>query len=349
MKITDQNEKIADSSMLKVKFSPTAVLEDVQPIRAAAFHPGGELIAIGSNSKTLRVCSCHMLSDSVQTLVRDDGYQDLPVLFKRNKHHRGSVYSVAWNPKGNLLATGSNDKSVIVVGFDADNCTSTGADREFSFHRGTVRDIHFQENNIMLSCGGGDNLLHVTDVEKGCEIGSYSGHTDTIHCVRSHRDMLITGSADATIRLWDKRSNTCTRVIGAAIGTQGMSSVTSLSLNNFGNLLCASREDGVCMLYDIEMGSLLAAFTPHTPVTCKSVEFYKNPRYVLSGSYDGTIALTCVEQVLLNPDLPCTEIIGTHRDKVTNTVWHPTKQAFATCSADRTVCLWTAKDSVTVE
>ena len=55
--------------MLKVKFSPTAVLEDVQPIRAAAFHPGGELIAIGSNSKALRVCSCHMLSDSVQTLV----------------------------------------------------------------------------------------------------------------------------------------------------------------------------------------------------------------------------------------------------------------------------------------
>ena len=29
----------------------------------------GELIAIGSNSKALRVCSCHMLSDSVQTLV----------------------------------------------------------------------------------------------------------------------------------------------------------------------------------------------------------------------------------------------------------------------------------------
>ena len=50
------------------------------------------------------------------------------------------------------------------------------------------------------------------------------------------------------------------------------------------------------------------------------------PRYVLSGSYDGSIALTCVEQVLLNPDLACTEIIGTHRDKVTNTVWHPTKQ-----------------------
>ena len=56
--------------MLRVRFTPTAVLEDVQPIRCAAFHPGGELIAIGSNSRALRVCSSHMLSDSVQTLLR---------------------------------------------------------------------------------------------------------------------------------------------------------------------------------------------------------------------------------------------------------------------------------------
>ena len=33
--------QVADSAMLKVKFTPSAVLEDVQPIRCAAFHPGG--------------------------------------------------------------------------------------------------------------------------------------------------------------------------------------------------------------------------------------------------------------------------------------------------------------------
>ena len=36
----------------------------------------------------------------------EDGCQDLPVLFKRNRHHRGSVYTVAWNPAGNVIATG---------------------------------------------------------------------------------------------------------------------------------------------------------------------------------------------------------------------------------------------------
>ena len=54
-----------------------------------------------------------------------------------------------------------------MVGFDADNCISVGTDREFSFHKGTVRDIHFHDDRTMLSVGGGDNLLHLTDVEKG--------------------------------------------------------------------------------------------------------------------------------------------------------------------------------------
>jgi hypothetical protein len=31
-------------------------LEDVQAIRCAEFHPGGKVYAVGSNSKTLRIC-----------------------------------------------------------------------------------------------------------------------------------------------------------------------------------------------------------------------------------------------------------------------------------------------------
>jgi len=40
-----------------VKFYNVATLEDVQAIRAIAFHPSGDLFAVGSNSKTLRVCT----------------------------------------------------------------------------------------------------------------------------------------------------------------------------------------------------------------------------------------------------------------------------------------------------
>lgn len=48
------------------------------------------------------------------------------VRFKRNKHHKGSIYCVAWSPCGQLLATGSNDKYVKVLPFNAETCNATG-------------------------------------------------------------------------------------------------------------------------------------------------------------------------------------------------------------------------------
>ncbi len=37
-------------------FSQVTTLEDVQAVRCAEFHPDGHLYAVGSNSKTLRIC-----------------------------------------------------------------------------------------------------------------------------------------------------------------------------------------------------------------------------------------------------------------------------------------------------
>lgn len=37
-------------------FLPINTLNDVQAIRCAEFHPDGSIYAVGSNSKTLRIC-----------------------------------------------------------------------------------------------------------------------------------------------------------------------------------------------------------------------------------------------------------------------------------------------------
>ena len=96
------------------KLSQRAVILDKQPIRACCFSPEGELLAIGTNSMTLKICS---LKDVVYSL--DDKYQcqldntlDLPVVLEQRKYHNGSIYSVDWSHTGRLIATGSNDKTI---------------------------------------------------------------------------------------------------------------------------------------------------------------------------------------------------------------------------------------------
>lgn len=41
----------------KTQFVKVSQLEDTQAVRAVAFNPSGSLYAVGSNSKTLRVCA----------------------------------------------------------------------------------------------------------------------------------------------------------------------------------------------------------------------------------------------------------------------------------------------------
>ena len=48
----------------KPKFMPVSCLEDAQAVRAVSMHPDGNLYAVGSNSKMVRVC----VFPEVQTL-----------------------------------------------------------------------------------------------------------------------------------------------------------------------------------------------------------------------------------------------------------------------------------------
>src|SRR5688572_18290998 len=45
------------------KFVAATSLEDVQAIRTAEFHPQGKFYAVGSNSRTLRICAYPTLTD----------------------------------------------------------------------------------------------------------------------------------------------------------------------------------------------------------------------------------------------------------------------------------------------
>ncbi|XP_019730704.1 WD repeat-containing protein 47-like [Hippocampus comes] len=162
----------------KTQFFKVSQLEDTQAVRSVAFHPSGSLYAVGSNSKTLRVCA-YPDTETTSTL---DAVRQPVVRFRRNKHHKGSIYCVAWSHCGQLLATGSNDKYVKVLPFNADSCNATGPDLEFSMHDGTIRDLAFMEGpesggSILISAGAGDCNIYTTDCQRGQGLHALSGHT----------------------------------------------------------------------------------------------------------------------------------------------------------------------------
>ncbi|XP_032421536.1 LOW QUALITY PROTEIN: WD repeat-containing protein 47 [Xiphophorus hellerii] len=320
-------------------FVPVHTLEDTQAVRAVAFHPSGALYAVGSNSKTLRVCA---YPDKLNSSVSSPTKQPV-VRFKRNKHHKGSIYCVAWSHCGQLLATGSNDKYVKVLPFSAETCNATGPDLEFSMHDGTIRDLAFMEGPesggaILISAGAGDCNIYTTDCQRGQGLHALSGHTGHILSLYTWGGwMIASGSQDKTVRFWDLRVPSCVRVVGTAFHGSG-SPVASVAVDPSGRLLATGQEDSACMLYDIRGGRIVQVYRPHTS-DVRSVRFSPGAHYLLTGSYDTKVMVTNL-QGDLTKQLPQT-VVGEHGDKVIQCRWHTQDLSFLSSSADRTVTLWT--------
>jgi WD40 repeat protein len=64
----------------------------------------------------LRVCAY----PDIKNIDLDSVTQPAKVLYKKGKHHLGSIYCMAWSPSGRIIATGSNDKLIKLVRLNMD-------------------------------------------------------------------------------------------------------------------------------------------------------------------------------------------------------------------------------------
>uniref|UniRef100_A0A915PQN9 Isoleucine--tRNA ligase, cytoplasmic n=1 Tax=Setaria digitata TaxID=48799 RepID=A0A915PQN9_9BILA len=327
------------TSALSVQFVPVCRYEDVQAIRTVAFHPTGRFFALGTNSKQMLICKYPDLRKfKPETVPRH-----VDVILSRPKQHRGSVYCLGFNPTGELLATGSNDKTLRLMAFNTEHC-KIGAETELNIHDGTVRDLIFMEDKmnrstILVSGGAGNCRIHLTDCTTGQPLSSYQAHTAPILGLYSWcNGYFVSCSQDKTIRFWDLRSAEAVNVISPNCKTSN-APVTSVCVDPSGKLLVSGHEDASVMLYDIVGSRIVQIYRPHGDEV-RTVRFSNAAYYLLSGSYDKRVVITDMRGDLMTPlmYLPVAE----HNDKVIQCRWHPHDFSFLSTSADRTAVLWGA-------
>lgn len=144
--------------------------------------------------------------------------------------HTAPVWSIAFSPDGNQLASISADRTVKLWDIATGECLNTligHGDGLYSVktflpsgrsgRKGAItRPVEpTQSLNYMIASAGADRTIRIWDSQTGDCLQTLEGHTDCIYDIAIHpyRQSLVSASHDKTLRYWDLHTGKCTAIL----------------------------------------------------------------------------------------------------------------------------------------
>ena len=208
-------------------------------MHSMALSPDGDILASGSEDMTIRLWDMHT-GEHKRTL----------------NGHKHRIYSVAFSPDGKTLASGSDDNTVRLWSVDTGETQRIltahageveGVDNGHSSVEG-VKSVAFSPDGKTLASGGGDNVIHLWDIETGKRKMTLVGHTHWVFSLAFSPDgrTLASGSVDSDIRLWDPHTGQHKKTL-----TGHTNWVRSIAFSSDGKTLVSGSDDGSVLIWEI--------------------------------------------------------------------------------------------------
>ena len=176
------------------------------------------------------------------------------------------------------------------------------------------------------------------DLETGLRIRRHIGHEEVINCLdisRRGQEMLVSGSDDGSIGIWDPRQK------AAADYIQTEFPITAVALAEAGNEIYSGGIENTIHVWDIRKKAVAYSMGGHTD-TITSLVASPDSQFLLSNSFDGT-ARTWDIKPFAPKDRHLRTYDGAPAGMERNLIrasWDPRGEKIITGSGDRTVVVW---------
>ncbi|GJS79826.1 14-3-3-like protein GF14 iota [Tanacetum coccineum] len=126
-------------------------------------------------------------------------------------------------------------------------------------HKRSISSVKFFDDSTLLATSSADKTAKTYSTTTFSTLNIFSGHllglsdvsfsSDTRQQNRQDLGRLHRGSFDETVRVWDVKTDKCLKVLPAHSDP-----VTAVNFNRDGSLIVSSSYDGLCRIWDANMG-----------------------------------------------------------------------------------------------
>ncbi|MBX3101516.1 MAG: caspase family protein [Bacteroidetes bacterium] len=244
--------------------------------------------------------------------------------FRELHGHTLDVNTVAFSPDGQLLASGSSDRTIRLW-----NARTGALSQTLDAHTASVNSLSFSPDGTLLASGSSDGTLKIWDVVTGRLLKSFDSQGKPLECVSFGADgaTIATAGWDRTARLWDIHEN------WEQSFPEHKNTVYAVAIDPQGQYLYTAGAEAVVTLWEINTGRLVRQLKGHKN-TIRGLAVSPDGKLLASASLDRTVRIW--------KDAATFQGIKGHTDIVRSVAFSPDGQLVVTASRDRSARIWNA-------
>ena len=250
--------------------------------------------------------------------------------------HSDQVFTMQFNPAGDALASGSNDRSIFLWKTYGE-CENY---RVLNGHRNAVLEVHWTADGESLVSCSADKSVRAWDAITGEQTSRFMEHKAIVNSccpLRMGPPLVVSGSDDCTARLWDLRARRSVRKLSERFP------ITAVSISPAGDQIFTGGVENVVRVWDLRRDEATITLTGHSD-TITGMRLSPTGTHLLTNAMDNTLRSWDVRPYA--PEDRCVRVFTGHQHGFEKNLlrcdWSPDSALIAAGSADRMVYIWDA-------